>query len=586
MGQQRKANGSLAKNVSEHIGNHKSLGLFVFFLSGVINVLALTGAFYMLQIYDRALTSGSVPTLLALSALAVGLYLFQGMFDVIRSQTLVRVGARLDAKLAPLAHRVVIEMPRYGYSTHEALDRGRDVDTLRGFVASNAPVALFDLPWMPLFVAFVYLLHPLLGLLTIAGALVLICLTVTTEILTRRANVEMNCAATLRGRLADSNARNSDILQAMGFGDRAVARFEKANEAHLALHTKTSDVTGTFGGFSKILRMMLQSALLGLGAYLTINGELTAGAIIACSVAAARALAPIDMTIANWKGIVAARRAHSRIADTLAALSDQSELLDLEPPSHSLKVENVTVVAPGTGAVILSEVRFELEAGQALGLIGPSGGGKTSLAKALVGVWPLLRGNVRLDEADLCQWRTDALGTHIGYLPQDVSLLDGTIAENISRFDPDTDASKIVAAAKAAGVHDMIVRLSDGYQTELGPSGTSLSAGQRQRIGLARALYGDPFLVVLDEPNSNLDGEGEAALTDALLRVRERGGIVVVVAHRPSALAAVDLVGVIQAGKLISFGPKDEIIKPQVKFSSPMSSGGGDSRTASISKGA
>ena len=590
MGHPRKSKSSSAANLPDHIGSHKSLGLFVFFLSGVINVLALTGAFYMLQIYDRALTSGSVPTLLALSALAIGLYLFQGMFDVIRSQILVRVGARFDAKLAPLAHKVAIEMPRYGYSTHEALERGRDVDVVRGFVSSNAPVALFDLPWMPLFIAFVYLLHPLLGLLTIAGALILICLTIITEFLTRRSSVEMNRAATIRGRMADSNARNSDILQAMGFGSRAVARFEKANDSHLALQTKTSDVSGTFGGISKVLRMMLQSAILGLGAYLTINGELTAGAIIACSVASARALAPVDMAIGNWKGIVAARRSYSRIKETLAALNDESALLDLEPPTRSLKVENITVVAPGTGAVLLSEVRFELLAGQAVGLIGPSGGGKTSLAKALVGIWPLLRGNVRLDDADLGQWRTDALGKHIGYLPQDVSLLDGSIADNISRFDPEADAGKIVAAARAAGVHEMIVRLSDGYQTELGPSGTALSAGQRQRIGLARALYGEPFLVVLDEPNSNLDSEGEAALTEALYGVRERGGIVVVVAHRPSALAAVDLVGVIQAGQLVSFGPKDEIIKAPIRFPSPVAAGGApnarNSTTATVSKGA
>ena len=547
------------------IGSYRSIGLFLFLLSGIINVLALTGAFYMLQIYDRALPSGNIPTLVALSGLAIGLYLFQGFFDVLRSQILVRVGARLDNKLAPLAHQVVIEMSRYGYSTSEALERGRDVDTVRGFFASPAPTALFDLPWMPLFLAFAYLLHPWLGLLTFAGALVLCSLTVVTEILTRRASREMHRAAVERNALADSHARNADILKAMGFGASAVSRFEKANARHLEIQTRTSDVSGTFSGVAKVLRMMLQSALLGLGAFLTIRGELSAGAIIACSVVSSRALAPVDLAIAHWKVLAAARRSFDRLKQTLAAMDDEAKIVELPSPSRSLKVENITVVAPGSGAVLLSEVGFELKAGEALGLIGPSGGGKTSLAKGIIGVWPLLRGSVRLDDAELAQWPADELGKSIGYLPQEVSLLDGTIAENISRFDQQPDGRKIISAAKAAGVHELVVRLPDGYQTELGPSGTALSAGQRQRIGLARALYGDPFLVVLDEPNSNLDNEGEAALSEALVKIKARGGIVIVIAHRPRALSAVNMVGVIQAGKLVALGPKEEVLREPVR---------------------
>ncbi|MAU95301.1 MAG: type I secretion system permease/ATPase [Fulvimarina sp.] len=545
----------------ERIGNYRGLTIFLLGLSGLINVLALTGAFYMLQIYDRALTSGSVPTLVAISVLAIGLYLFQGLFDVLRSQILVRFGARMDARLAPLAHEVVIEMPRYGYSTAEALERGRDVDTVRSFVASSAPIALFDLPWMPLFLIFVFSLHPLLGLLTSIGAVVLIALTVLTEMLTRRVSGEMHKAAAIRANLADSHARNSDILKAMGFGNRAIARFSDANAKHLTLQTRASDISGSLSGLSKVLRMMLQSGLLGLGAYLVIKGEFSAGSIIACSVASARALSPIDQVIGNWKGIVAARRSFRRLEETLAAMDDETKMIALPAPCRSVKVEAVTVVAPASGAVLVSDVSFSIAAGQVVGLIGPSGGGKTSLAKGLVGIWPLLRGHVRLDDADLTQWRKDALGAHVGYLPQDVSLLDGTIAENIARFDPDAEARDIVAAAKAAGVHEMIVRLPDGYQTALGPNGTALSAGQRQRIGLARALYGDPFLVVLDEPNSNLDAEGDAALTEALTSVKARSGIAVVIAHRPSALAAVDLIGVVQAGKLVGFGPKDEVLR-------------------------
>jgi ATP-binding cassette subfamily C protein len=538
----------------------RSVVVFLFSLSGIINILALTGSFYMLQIYDRALTSGSIPTLIALSVLAVGLYLFQGLFDVIRSQVLVRVGARLDKRIAPLAHQVAIDMPRFGFSTAEALERGRDVDTVRSFLGGQGPVALFDLPWMPLYLAFIYLLHPLLGALTFAGAFVLTLLTIITEIMTRRLSSATHQAVIERNAVADSNARNAEILKAMGMAKRAVTRFERANSEHLQLQTKTNDISGTFSAISRVLRMILQSAILGLGAYLTIQGELSAGAIIAASVASARALSPVDLAIGNWKGVVAARNAFQRLKETVMALADLDPPMDLPAPRVTLQVEKITVAAPESGRVLLSEVEFQLRAGQALGIIGPSGGGKTTLVRALTGIWPVLRGGVRLDGAELTQWKDEELGQHIGYLPQDVSLLDGTVEENISRFDPSNDPRAIVAAARAASIHEMIVRLPDGYRTRLGAQGAALSAGQRQRIGLARALYKDPFLVVMDEPNSNLDGEGEAALTEAVKGIRNRGGIAIVIAHRPSALVAVDLVAVVQNGRVTANGPKEEII--------------------------
>lgn len=540
----------------------RPLILFLFFVSGIINVLALTGSFYMLQIYDRALTSGSVPTLVAISVLAIGLYGFQGLFDIIRSQVLVRVGARFDRRLAPLAHKVAIDMPRYGYSSSEALERGRDVDTVRGFLGSQGPLALFDLPWMPLFLAFVYILHPALGALTIAGAAVLAVIAIITEILSRRLSGQSQEAAVRRNRLADSNARNAEVLKAMGFAGRAVARFARANEANLSLQTRTSDITGTFGAISRVLRMLLQSAVLGLAAYLTIRHELSAGAIIATSIAAARAMAPIDLAIGNWKNIVAARTAYGRLRETVDVLNKASPPMPLPAPTRSLKVEGVTVASPGTGRVLLSDVSFTLDAGQALGVIGPSGGGKTTLVRALTGIWPVLRGAVRLDEAELQQWGDEAIGRHVGYLPQDIALLDATIAENIARLDPEADPGQIVAAAKAAAIHKMIVRMPQGYDTELGANGAGLSGGQRQRIGLARALYGDPFLVVLDEPNSNLDGEGEEALTAAIRAIKARGGIAVVVAHRPSVLKAVDHVAIVMDGRMTAFGPREEILRP------------------------
>ncbi len=550
------------------LGGLRSILLFVFLISGMVNVLALTGSFYMMQIYDRALSSQSIPTLLALSGLAIGLYLVQGMLDVSRSQILVRLGARFDDKLAPLAHRVTIDMPRFGFSTAEAMERGRDVDTLRQFAAGQGPMALFDLPWMPLYLVFVYCLHPWLGILCFAGALILTGLTVLTEILTQKHSTSTQQASIARAAMIDSHARNAEIIRAMGISARAVARFDKLNTEHLGLQTKTSDITGTFSGISKVLRMILQSAVLGVGAYLTIKGDMSAGAIIAASVASARALAPVDLAISQWKNVVSARRSYARLGDTLTALDEPPMQVSLPSPRRDLKIEKITVAAPSNGTIVLSDVSFELKAGQAAGIIGPSGGGKSSLARGLTGVWPLLRGNVRLDDADLEQWPSDVLGKSVGYLPQDVSLLDATIGQNICRLDPDADSKKILDAAMAAGVHEMIVRMPQGYNTELGPNGTALSAGQRQRIGLARALYDNPFLIVLDEPNSNLDADGESALTQAMLGVRARGGIVVVVAHRPSALAAVDLIGVIQNGRLSAFGPKDEIFAQQLKLQS------------------
>ena len=355
----------------------------------------------------------------------------------------------------------------------------------------------------------------------------------------------------------------------MGFADRAVSRFNIANSDHLALQTRANDITGNFAAVSRVLRMLLQSAVLGLGAYLTIKNELSAGAIIACSVASARALAPVDLAIGNWKSFVAARMAYHRLRDTVVALASAEEPMQLPPPTQRLSVDKATIAVPGTGQIVLTDVSFELEGGQALGVIGPSAGGKTTLVRALTGIWPLLRGSVRLDGADLGQWREDEIGQHIGYLPQEVSLMDGTVEENIARFEPQPDYRKVVEAAKSAGVHDMIVKMPDGYRTQLGPQGTSLSGGQRQRIALARALYGNPFIVVMDEPNSNLDGEGEAALTAAIEGISMRGGITVVIAHRPSALVAVDLVAIIQGGRMVAFGKKQDIMTPVLQQAAP-----------------
>jgi ATP-binding cassette subfamily C protein len=404
-----------------------------------------------------------------------------------------------------------------------------------------------------------------LGALTFAGAFALTVLTVVSEIMTKRLHGSTRQAAITRNSIADSNTRNAEVIKAMGFSGRAVDRFNDANGDHLELQTRANDISGTFAAISRVLRMLLQSAVLGLGAYLTIIGELTAGAIIACSVASARALAPVDLAIGNWKGFVAARAAYDRLRDTVVALASAEQPMKLPAPQAGLVLEKITVPVPASGQIVLSEVSFELRAGQALGIIGPSAGGKTTLVRALTGIWPVLRGSVRLDGADLAHWPEDEIGRHLGYLPQEISLMDGTIEENISRFDLEPDYRKVIEAARAAGVHEMILRMPEGYRTKLGPQGMALSAGQRQRVALARALYGDPFLVILDEPNSNLDGEGEEALTRAIESIRARNGIAIVVAHRPSALVAVDLVAIVQNGRLTAFGKKEEIMTPSAQ---------------------
>ena len=367
-------------------------------------------------------------------------------------------------------------------------------------------------------------------------------------------------AAVVRSGLAEASRRNAEALVAMGMASRIAARWGKANRQYMHSQREASDLGGGLSAISKVLRMMLQSGVLAVGAYLVINQEASAGIIIAASILSARALAPVDLAIANWKGFVAARQSWQRLNQLLTVLPARTAPMPLQAPAHRLTVESVSASPPGVPKIVVQDITFKLEAGQGLGIIGPSGSGKSSLVRLLVGVWQPVRGNVRLDGAALDQWAPDALGRHVGYLPQDVELMAGTVAQNIARFEDEPDTDAVIAAAKAVGVHDLIVRLPAGYDTPIGEQGSALSAGQAQRIALARAVYRDPFLVVLDEPNSNLDSEGEEALTQAILGVRERKGIVVVVAHRPSAIAGVDQLLMMSQGRAQAIGPKDEIL--------------------------
>src|SRR4029079_405864 len=364
--------------------------------------------------------------------------------------------------------------------------------------------------------------------------------------------------------------RNAEVLQAMGMATRMAALWSEANNLYLSAHERASDVGGGLAAVTKILRLTLQSAVLGVGAYLVINQEATGGGIIASSILTSRALAPVELAIGNWKGFIAARQGWQRLHELLGLFPQLEDPIELPSPAANFSVETLSVAVPGGQKLIIQDVAFSLKSGQALGVIGPNAAGKSTLARALVGVWGPARGKVRLDGATLEQWAPEDLGRYIGYLPQNVELFDGTVAENISRFASDRDATAVVAAAKAAGVHDLILHLPEGYDTRVGDTGAALSAGQRQRIALARALYLDPFLVVLDEPNSNVDMEGDEALSRAILNVRARGGIVVAIAHRPSALASVDHVLVMSEGRMQAFGPRDEVLSKVLRTQAPV----------------
>ena len=529
-------------------------------MSCMINLLYLTGSLFMLEVYDRVLPSRSVPTLVGLALLASGLYMAQGVLDLIRSRILGRIGTSIDEALNARVFDTIVRLPLMVGGRNEGLQPLRDLDNVRSFLSSMGPGALFDLPWLPFYLAICFAFHVMIGLTALVGAVILVSLTVLTEYLSRRPAREAMGLAARRNDLAAVSRRNAEVLVAMGMSGRLTKRWSEANQNYLAGNQRAADVSGGLGAIAKVLRMTLQSAVLAVGAYLVIHQEATAGIIIAGSILSARALAPVDLAIAHWKGFVAARQSWHRLNKLLETMPAPTVQTLLQNPSSRLSVEGVSIVPPGDQKVIVQDVTFALQAGNGLGVIGPSGSGKSSLVRALVGVWQPFRGKVRLDGAALDQWSSDVLGRHIGYLPQDVELFAGSVAQNISRFDPDASADSIIAAAKEAGVHEMIIKMRDGYDTPIGEQGAALSAGQAQRVALARALFGNPFLIVLDEPNSNLDTEGDEALTRAVRAARERGAIVVVVAHRPIGIEAVDQLLVLKDGRMQAFGPKETVL--------------------------
>ncbi|MCZ8259431.1 MAG: type I secretion system permease/ATPase [Beijerinckiaceae bacterium] len=552
----RKPASPLTDSLARLRGPLASVGLF----SAVVNVLALTGSLYMLQVYDRVLASRSVPTLVAISVLALGLFALQGVLEIVRAKVMSRVGSALERDLLQPVHDLILRLPLMGRNAIEATQPLRDMEGVRAFMSGPGPMAFFDLPWMPLYLLVIYLLHPWLGVLATIGMLVLVVLALLTEHRLAGPSQEATQAAARRSHAAETARRNVELLSAMGFAHRAATRFFTASSRLFAASERLSDTVSTLGALSRITRTILQSAILGLGAYLVLGNQMSPGAIIAASILAGRALAPVEAAIGHWRGFVAARQARRRLEDMLAHLPAEPERIALPERRQKVEVEGIVVAAPGQRQPILRPASLALKAGDGLAVMGPSGAGKSTLARAMVGAWPLLAGAVRIDGAPLEHWSDAARARLIGYLPQDVELFDGTIAENIARLDPAADDAAIVAAAEAANVHELILRLPDGYATMLGEGGHNLSVGQRQRIGLARALYGEPFLVVLDEPNAHLDQDGEVALAAAIAGIRARGGIVVVVSHRSGILEAVNLVAVVIDGELKATGPRDEIL--------------------------
>jgi len=557
--------GMALKTVRQHL-------VLVMLVSAVANLLLLAGPLFMLQVYDRVLTSGSVPTLLVLSLAVTVAYAFLGLFEWVRMKMLARIAAMVEGRLEEPAFRASVNSNRLGADGRSADDPLKDVETLRQYISSPGLLFLFDAPWLPFFLFIVYLLHPILALVAVIGAVVLIGLTLFNERALSAQMSEIAEDASHQNSLIQSSRLNGEAVAAMGMSPALLGRQQQMKSELIGRQIRIADTGSGFSTATKVLRMLLQSILLATGAALAVAGEMSAGAMIASSILAARALSPVEQAVGSWRQFISFRRAWSRLDKTLGQAGPAAPKVNLPAPKATLGVTDLSLTAEGCEAPILSGVQFGLSAGDALGVIGPSAAGKTTLARAITGLWQPDGGEIRLDGAKLDQWPTDTIGRHIGYLPQRVSLFAGTVGENIARFSPGASSDDVVAAAKAADIHEMILHLPNGYDTRVEAVDRQLSAGQMQRIGLARALFGQPFLIVLDEPNSNLDSEGEAALMRAIGTMCGAGSIVIVMTHRPNVIAATDKILVLANGSQVAFGPREDILKP----SKPEAAGSGE----------
>ncbi len=531
----------------------------------VINLLMLTGPLFMLQIYDRILPSHSVPTLVVMAVLVVLLYMVFGILEAIRGRVLYRVARRIDEQIAAPVFRMTVRLPTIGGDLVKTVVPTRDLETVRQFLSGPGPTAVFDLPWMPIYLAIVFLFHPTLGMVAIGAIVVILALALANEFTIRRAMSDAGSRDEYGAALVDGARRNAEVIGTMGMLSNLRRVWLNSRRNYLDDAQVASDRGGSFSAAIKASRFGFQSAILGTGAYLAIHQVVSPGTMIAASIIMSRALAPIDQAVAQWRSFMNARQSFDHLKEVLAIDTAIDAATGLPAPKSLLSVADLSVAPPGTQTLTVKQIEFSLAAGEALCILGHSGSGKSTLARALVGVWHPMRGTVRLDGAEIDQFTEDARARHIGYIPQDVGLFEGTVAQNIARFDENATSTDIVSAADLAGAKDVILALPDGFETQLGPGGSGLSAGQRQRIALARAVYGDPFLIVLDEPNSNLDSEGEQALSNAVRTLRDRGKIIVVVAHRATAIALASQVLVLDGGLQAAFGPKDEVLPKILK---------------------
>ncbi len=544
----------IALALNEFKGAFRTVGIF----SAIINLMLLVPSLYMLQVYDRVLSSRNETTLLMLTIMVLGAFLFMSALEFVRSFVLIRVGAQLDMKLNKRIYTAAFEanLKKAGGNAGQAL---QDLTTIRQFLTGNALFAFFDAPWFPIYLIVIFLFNPLLGVFAVCGTIILIALAFINEAVSKKPLAEANSMAISASNLATNNLRNAEVIEAMGMLPNLMGRWFKLHGRFLQLHANASEKAGIITATTKFVRVSLQSLILGLGALLVLDGKITGGMMIVSSILMGRALNPVEQLIGIWKNWDSTRSAYKRLNELLEANPPRKSSMSLPKPQGKVSVEAVTAAPPGGRVPVIKNLSFSLVPGDVLGVIGSSGAGKSSLARLLVGVWPAAVGLVRLDGADVYRWNKDELGPSIGYLPQDIELFAGTVSENIARFG-EVDAEKVVAAATITGVHEMILQFSQGYDTMLGDGGAGLSGGQKQRIGLARAMYDDPSLLVLDEPNSNLDEVGELALVVAIAEFRKRGKTVVLITHRSSAIGTTNKLLLLRDGVVQAFGPTSQVL--------------------------
>lgn len=549
----------IAQALADFKGAFRTVGVF----SAIINLLLLVPALYMLQVYDRVLASRNETTLLMLTLLALGAFLFMSALELVRSFILIQLGAQLDARMNRRIYAAAFEqnLKRAGGNAGQAL---QDLATIRQFLTAQGLFAFFDAPWFPVYLFVIFLFDPFLGLFALVGTIVLVVLAFVNETVSKKPLEEANAVAVTSGTLATNNLRNAEVIAAMGMLPNLMSRWLTLNNRFLQLQAEASQKTGTITSITKFVRVSMQSLILGLGALLALEGEITPGMMIVATILMGRALSPVEQLIGVWKSWSSARTAYHRLTELLETNPARETGMALPKPVGKLSVEGVTAAPPGATTAVLKNLSFAATPGEVLGIIGPSGSGKSTLARLMVGVWPAAAGKIRLDGADVYYWNKEELGPYIGYLPQDVELFAGTVGENIARFG-EVDSEKVVVAAQRAGIHEMVLCLPQGYDTPLGDGGGGLVGGQKQRLGLARAMYGDPSLIVLDEPNSNLDETGEQALVEAITHLRRRGKTIVIISHRSSVLRTTTKLLLLVDGKAQLFGPTGEVLAKLTK---------------------